>query len=244
MPSVTRTESGFCRAGLADLLLGFGGAGYEPVTFDAVDPDRPHLLLRHDVDFDLRHAVAVAEVEQSLGFHSTFFVMVRSECYSILDATSQVDLRRLVELGHRIGLHLDVTLYGADELVAATEQELQILEWVADAPVDIISFHRPAQHLVGSERGRLPRRHTYEPAFTEKLRYVSDSQGRFRFGHPFDTDAFDQRTAIQLLLHPVWWAGDVPEGPEQRLRGMVADRSHAFAARVARNCAPYRDMTR
>jgi hypothetical protein len=244
VPSVTRPESGFCRAGLSDLLLGFADVGYESVVFDEVDPDRPHLLLRHDVDFDLRHAVAVAEVEHSLGFRSTFFVMVRSECYSILDAQSRADLRRLVELGHRIGLHLDVTLYEADELVDGAEQELRILEWVAGDPVDIISFHRPAQHLVGSERGGLPRRHTYEPAFTEKLQYVSDSQGRFRFGHPFDTDAFADHTAIQLLLHPVWWAGDVPEGPEQRLRGMVADRTHAFAARVARNCTPYRDMIR
>jgi hypothetical protein len=237
-------EIAFSRDGLSHLLTDFVRAGYSTVRFDEVRTDDAHLVLRHDVDFDLRFAVRVGEVEAQLDLRSTFFIMVRSECYSILDGAAKEHLDRLAEQGHGIGLHLDASLYAPDELAEGAREELRILEWISGRPVEAISFHRPAPHLVGSDRGAMPVPHTYEPRFTKDVHYVSDSQGRFRFGTPFESPAFHERRAIQLLLHPIWWAGMVPEDAEQRLRALVADRSHAFASRVARNCAPYRDMIR
>lgn len=232
----------FSLDGLTAVLGEFVAAGFTAVGFGEADPAAPHLVLRHDVDFDLRAALRVAEAEAAIDVRSTFFVMVRSECYSVLEPTAQADLRAIVGLGHRVGLHLDATLYAEGEIHLGAERELDILSWVSGTEPDAISFHRPLPHLVGSGDHGFALPHTYEPRFTNDITYVSDSQGRFRFGSPFATEAFAERRAVHLLLHPIWWAGDVASGTEARLRGMVEDRHHAFAARVARNCLPYAAM--
>jgi hypothetical protein len=235
----------FSLPGLAQLLGRFAEAGYQPVPFGAVDPGAAHLVLRHDVDFDLRCALRVARLEAELGVASTFFVMVRSSCYSILDPRNTAAVREIVALGHHIGLHLDTTAYDADDahdLVDGARRELDILAWVAGADPEIISFHRPLPELVGSDGNGFGVPHTYEPRFTTDLHYSSDSQGRFRFGDPFSTAAFVERRALHLLLHPLWWSSDVVEGTEARLRGLVQDRHHAFATQVAASCLPYREM--
>ncbi|MEZ5320701.1 MAG: hypothetical protein R2698_01190 [Microthrixaceae bacterium] len=234
----------FSLSGLADLLEGFVDLGYRSVAFGDADPSAAHLLLRHDVDLDLRSAVRVAEVEHSMGVGATYFLMVRSDCYNVLDRSCMTAARHLVELGHRIGLHLDASLYPPDDLAAAGAEERRILEWAVDAPVGIVSFHRPAPHLVGSRDGGFGVPHTYEPRFTEHITYVADSRGTFRFGSPFDTDAYRERRALQLLLHPLWWAGDVADGTETRLRALVSDHHLRFANRVADNCRPYQEMIR
>ena len=36
-------------------------------------------ILRHDVDYDLAMSVKLAELEQELGVHSTYFVMLTNE---------------------------------------------------------------------------------------------------------------------------------------------------------------------
>jgi hypothetical protein len=45
----------------------------------------------------------------------------------------------------------------------------------------------------------------YGPAVRGDLAYISDSTGRWRYGHPLDSNAFRARKPIQLLIHPIWW---------------------------------------
>ena len=45
----------------------------------------------------------------------------------------------------------------------------------------------------------------YGSAVRGDVAYISDSTGRWRYGHPLESEAFHARKPIQLLTHPVWW---------------------------------------
>ena len=160
-------------------------------------------------------------------------------------------VRRLSELGHRIGLHFDVTVYppsGGDVLAAcgaAIAHEFRVLATVADRPVELISFHNPLPELVNRERppGALP--HTYEPRFFSNLAYVADSGGRWRFGGPFERAAFGNGTAIHLLTHPIWWNQDEPTaGPQFTLQKFATEYRHRLEENLADGFKAYREFVK
>src|SRR5947209_8469054 len=63
----SRMSEAFSLAGYRSLLQAFAARNYEVRGFVDAEPDRPHLILRHDLDMSLDAALPVAEVEQALG---------------------------------------------------------------------------------------------------------------------------------------------------------------------------------
>jgi hypothetical protein len=60
----------------------------------------------------------------------------------------------------------------------------------------------------------------YGSAVRGETAYISDSTGRWRYGHPFDSEAFKTQKSIQLLTHPIWWIQD-GETAAQKLERMI-----------------------
>lgn len=102
-----------------------------------------------------------------------------------------------------------------------------------------ISFHRPAQTLLGIDRKLAGRQHAYEPRFFSDIAYVSDSQGLFRYGHPLDHEAFKARRAMQLLTHPIWWPEREAVDKMALLEGFLASRASLLQTETIANCKPY-----
>jgi hypothetical protein len=229
-----RDGDGFTHAAYADLLLEFLYSGYSAVDYDTVDKDRAELVLRHDLDFSLVRAMPLAELEHELGVRAHYFVLVGSRFYNIYVPESRQMLRRLVDLGHTVGLHFDAATVGEGEsgLDRAVDEEARALEIVTGAEVEVVSFHRPAPQYIDWDRSIAGRRHTYQPRFYSEIAYVSDSRGAFRHGEPTDHPAFVQRRAMQLLIHPIWWT---PEPTSDRL-GAVDDVLESIG-REARDAA-------
>lgn len=222
--------------GLVQTLV---GAGYSVRDYVDHDPGAAHLILRHDVDMSLDAAVALAEIECDMGVAATYFVLVRSELYNPAAAAGQAALRRLLDLGQRVGLHFDAALYGPDEsLDDAVARECQVLEWLTGRSVDMVSFHRPVKSLLGRP-GRLGGRlHTYAPEFFSAIGYCSDSRGAWHHGAPLDHAAVAERRALQLLTHPIWWMSG--EGtPRQRLDAFLARRESFVRSELASQCDVY-----
>ena len=69
------------------------------------------VILRHDIDNSLPQAVRLAEIEAELGVKSTYFVLLRTDFYNVASKTGQDALRRILSLGHEIGLHYDEIAY-------------------------------------------------------------------------------------------------------------------------------------
>ncbi len=100
----------FTLDGYAALLRAFFDRGYAAVGYADADPAARHLILRHDLDMSIQAAVRVAEVEASLGVAGHYFVLLRTEMYNPWSEANRSDLRRIADLGHEVGLHLDASL--------------------------------------------------------------------------------------------------------------------------------------
>ncbi len=189
---------------LSQLLdLGYTGAGFADAR-----PQERDLILRHDIDIWPEYSVATAQVEQQIGLSAWYFFLVRCPLYNLMAPESTRVLKEIQDLGHKVGLHFDAALFPDDEAVLEAELsfECSILETLTGQPVEMISFHRPSQSLVGRDALVAGRDHTYRPRYIREMGYCSDSRGEWRHGHPFKNEAVIEGRALQLLTHPVWWS--------------------------------------
>ena len=105
----------------------------------------PRTLVRHDIDVCLRSALRLAEREAQWGLQSTYLVQVDCPLYQLDDRDGREILHQLSGLRHEVGLHVDVGALGSDALEGRVQDARGQLESVLDAPVQSVSFHRPAQ---------------------------------------------------------------------------------------------------
>ena len=231
----------FTLGGYRSLVTSFLDAGYRVVGFGAVDPGSRHLVLRHDVDFSPDYCLPVARAEAGLGVSGIYYFLVSSSFYNVLDIGVKRVIAEIVGLGHQVGLHFDVSAYPDEPLEPHAEREAALLASVSGRPVPSISFHRPVESLIGRVEDFAGLPHSYQPRFIEDIRYISDSRGRWRFGHPLESQAFVDRSAIQLLTHPIWWHLETAEAPADRLRRCLADFATGAERDMRRNTTVFED---
>lgn len=207
---------------------------YRVVPFRDFEPpgEHPVLLLRHDLDGPLRGAHAMAELEAAAGVAATYFVQTACDFYNLLSTANRALLRRLVVLGHEVGLHYDAKRYiGGGE--SALVSDLRLLEDLCGQPVRSASQHIP----VDGEAIALDRHvehEAYAPRFTQPpMTYISDSLMAWRQATPHDL--LDRRASFQLLTHPETWVGGYHDMAEA-LDGMMDEEIALVRAR-------YRDVS-
>lgn len=226
------------------LLSSFSERGYATVDFSEVLSEQRHLLLRHDLDMSIEAALQVARVEHAIGMKATYFVLLRTEFYNPFSEIARETLFEIMNLGHRIGLHFDASLYqgGGGDFENVVDWECETLSRLLRREVDIVSFHRPAEKLLNLSTPIAGRIHTYQTAFFSDIGYCSDSRGGWRYGHPLKHEAVAQGHALQLLTHPIWWTGQ-GEGPQARLDEFADQRDAFIRDELERNCESYKAPT-
>ena len=169
------------------LLQGFKDRGYDVVGYEEIRPLHPHIVLRHDIDMSIESALRMADIEANLEVSAHYFVLLRSDLYNPYTSHNIRSLRSILALGHRIGLHLDASIYSSDwsALEAAADEECGILESIIQEKINFVSFHRPHANLLGNAENLAGRLHTYQPRFFKEIGYCSDSRGSWRYGHPY-----------------------------------------------------------
>ena len=83
-----------------------------------------NLILRHDIDFDIGLAKKIAIVEHQLGVKSTFFFLLRSPFYNVLESDNFESINFIKQLGHEISIHFDSTNY--TDIKKGVEYELSL----------------------------------------------------------------------------------------------------------------------
>lgn len=168
------------------------------------------LILRHDVDFSPALALSLAEIEGDQGVRATYFVALHL-CYNPHAPVHARALRKMVDLGHEIGLHYDSAVYeDADNQEARLrllQQHVDVLEAICGTAIVSIAQHNPSTALQGDPFATgTAFTNAYDPALLRDTIYLSDSCRAWRTGGlgPCWADPSPQR--IYLLIHPEVWS--------------------------------------
>jgi len=243
----------FTYDGYSELIRDYIAAGYRFGAFRDALPaaaleGQPLVLMRHDIDFDLGKARAMAEVEREEGILATYFFLLRTDHYNLFSKPGSAEVERILRMGHQLGLHFDCAAYRPDatesELAAACRKEAEALGSWFGSEVEIVSYHRPnAQVLTGNPLLSAPRSHAYMARFMKDMKYCSDSRGEWRYGDPRSQPEFHARKATQILIHPLWWGAGRSSAMETLAswRDVHAD---AIEESMEANCAVYRKRSR
>ena len=161
------------------------------------------LYLRHDVDLSLAMALEIARVDHALGVSSTFFVLNECDFYSILDGETIDQVKSISDLGHDVGLHIDVrdTVSRGADLEEFVSRSIELFKTFLPVE-DVVAFHNPDPEILHLEFRRFSC--TYEPRFFSNIEYISDSARNWR-GECACSRLERAKGDVQLLLHPFWW---------------------------------------
>jgi hypothetical protein len=206
------------------LLQSFTDIGYEVRSIHDFEASKPHLILRHDVDICLNRAYKLAQIEAEMGHSAIYYVLPSSPFYNVLSIENSDLIRKISELGHEIGLHLE--LEGDANLQKKADFEAGILREISQTPITSLSFHRPTANASKVKFTELEIEgyvSAYHKSLFTDIAYVSDSRGAWHYGHPLAHDAIKNRTAMQLLTHPLWWTKDAFCTPEEDLSALRAE---------------------
>lgn len=198
----------FTYTAFQDLIALLREHGYAFENYHTYQNSPRCVILRHDIDNSLAQAVRMAELEHALGVSSTYFVLLRTDFYNPASISSQQRLRRILDLGHEIGLHFDETVMKQGTpppaCAAPIEKECALLSAMLDAPVTTVSMHRPSKEMLGADLHIPGIVNSYGSTFFHDFKYLSDSHHNWR--EPvLDIIRSEQYARLHILTHAFWY---------------------------------------
>jgi hypothetical protein len=214
-------------------LLGLAKVNWNFVPYTDLASEGKLVLWRHDVDISIHRALRLAEIEHEEGVASTFFLMLHSAFYNLLEPAIVCRVQSILALGHAIGLHFDPSFYGdrinsKEQLLDFLEREKAILENGFGATVAAFSWHNPTvgdwlsmddDHCAGMVNA-------YGASVRNRYTYVSDSNGIWRYSRLRDVLESGKDEKLHILTHPEWWQ-KTPMSPRERVFRSVEGRAVA-----------------
>jgi len=188
-------------------------------------------IWRHDIDYSVHRALQMAKTEVELNVHSTYFLLLHSEFYNLLEHDITRLISEILEMGHKIGLHFDASFYGKqighEQLTTWMHFEKRLLEQVFSTSVDVFSWHNPDQQdcgnllMIDELEGMI---NTYGAQISQNYSYISDSNGYWRYRRLSDVISNGTDKNLHVLTHPEWWTPDVLS-PGDRIRRCINGRA-------------------
>lgn len=205
---------------------------YSFKLFTDNEEEKPHILLRHDVDFSVHRAYKISLIEHELNIKATYFIMLNSQFYNLLDPVIIRKVRDIISLGHDIGLHFcDEQLTAentCDEkyISARILKQKSLLEEIIEKEVAVISFHNPDSYNILSLEDKIICNliNVYSDYFKENYKYCSDSNGYWRYESIHEVIASRKYHKLQILTHPAWWTPE-PMSPRDRIERCIYGRA-------------------
>jgi len=183
---------------------------YEFIGYEEAADFQRFIIMRHDVDIDPHYARELAAVETRHGVKSTYFLMLRNPLYNLLSPGARSCLRSILDGGHRVGVHFDVSAYAemdSGELLKAIGEEFALLKRLA-GPRHVsrcVTFHKPSPYILSTEISTDEFFSGYNRSFFSDIRYIADSGGNWREESMLELIRGRRPPKIQFNSHPVWW---------------------------------------
>lgn len=186
------------------------------------------IILRHDLEFSVPHALRMAQIEYDLGIRSTYFVQIHSEFYNILDESNYQSIKVIMEMGHEIGLHFDTHFWNINSenlLGKYIKLDKSTLERYFDIKIRAFSFHNTNQFTLRCEKeyyaGLI---NVYSRKYKMEVGYCSDSTGYWRYERLEDRLRAAKDLSLQILTHDAMWQDKVLS-PRQRIFKVIDERA-------------------
>jgi hypothetical protein len=220
-----------------DRLVRLAAEHYRFISFQEWHDAPPHTVLwRHDLDFSVHRALALARIEARAGVRATYFLNLHSAYYNALERDVAERVREILTLGHELGLHFDPTFDATRAPGDTIASERRLLEDVFAVPVRAFSLHNPVVAGWNGDADEVDGMvNAYGSGVRARFAYVSDSHGvwRHRRLHDVLDEAGDER--LHVLTHPEWWVPE-PMTPRERVSRAIdgrAARTHERYDRVS-----------
>jgi hypothetical protein len=211
------------------LLIRQAKKNYKFVTYTEFDPNQRCILWRHDIDISPAMALETAKIEAEEGIKATYFILLHSDFYNLLNPANYEIIESIKKLGHNIGLHFDPFFYdifSEHELDEAIIFEKEILEKTFDIKIDAFSFHNNTPFTLSCENemyGGLI--NIYSKKF-KSVPYCSDSNGYWRYRRLKDVLETSEDFNLHVLTHEVWWRNEVMS-PKQKILKCIEEQGEA-----------------
>jgi len=209
-------------------LLVIAKQRYAFVGYRAIPWGQKFVLWRHDCDYSINRAHALAHIEADEGVRATYFLNLHCEFYNLFEKSQHRLVREVLEMGHEIGLHFDAAFHGISDdetLIEQVSAEAAILEQLYGVKPSAFSFHNPvAEHLSCEAETYGGLVNCYSRLFKAEVPYCSDSNGYWRFRRLHDVLTAATDPCLQVLTHPGWWQ-EVAMPPRQRIFRSIYGRA-------------------
>ncbi len=219
----------FTEANYTSLLLN-AKKRYEFITYNSIDKHttkKEFILWRHDVDFSVHRAFALAKIEKNMGIKSTYFFQLGSAMYNLFEQEIKELVFKIMKLGHEVGLHFDCSQYRIntkDDLEKYLIFEKNIIEKLFDVEIHVFSFHNPTEDVLKNDEYKYANMiNTYARYFKEDIVYCSDSNGYWRYERLEDFLTKELHKNRQVLTHPEWWQIEIMS-PRARVQRCLMGR--------------------
>lgn len=216
----------FTYAGYEKMLKTLLDMGYQFKLFPkrASDVEKTGVIyLRHDVDISPWAAMGLAQVEHKLGICSSYFFMLDNPVYNLFSEANKMMVSVLCGQGHYVGPHIEPHHSSFDANVLRVKGIVEIFEdfFTDHDKAWIFSYHWGTRRLPDHFVNRVTAGclNTYLPEFTQEIEYVSDSEGRWKYGDPVERAKTSPGKSMQILIHPEWW-GEWEYTPKERLSNL------------------------
>ena len=171
-------------------------------------------IIRHDIDCDIEKAAKLAEIESQFSrteIHSTYFVLLKSNLYNIIEKSNIRNLKKIIGLGHEIGLHFDETQYyddissvNSDKMIEYIQNEINIMQNIIESPITSVSMHIPSKSTLESDLKIPGIVNSYSRLFFSEFKYLSDSLHNWR-ENADEIISSGKFKKLHLLTHPIWY---------------------------------------
>ena len=167
-----------------NLLALLGKSGYCFSSYHNYNACERPVIIRHDIDLDIEKAVILAELENSLGVCSTYFVLLTSKFYNVLASDSVRLIKRIHSLGHEIGLHFDETQYEITNdrvrFKECVDNEISIMQRALGITIRCLSMHRPSCFVLENDLEFEGLVNSYSKEFFQEFNMYQDSRMNWR----------------------------------------------------------------
>jgi hypothetical protein len=204
--------------------------GFEISNYENIDKHLKAVIFRHDIDFSPSKALKIAEIENNLSIKSIYFVLLSTNFYNVFSLENQTIFKRIISLGHEIGLHFDETKYvylKSNDIKKFVNEEAETLGRALGVNIKTVSMHRPSKNTLENNYVFNNLINAYSFKYLYDIKYISDSRMNWK-QNPFELLENIETKKVQILTHPFWFDEEVLTVKEKLMNFIEISRNERF----------------